>query len=73
MAVEAPAVLLGEVFGGDDHDRDRPSGFLLAPCLDQLKPVHLRHHEIEQDHHRPACRDTLQGHSPILGLTHVHA
>src|SRR5215471_12561661 len=46
--VEAPVVLLGELFGGNHDDRN-PLPLSPSPeVLDELESIHLGHHQVEQ-------------------------
>src|SRR5258708_4678481 len=73
-AIEPSAVRFAQV-GGRRHHDDRN----IAECritlehLEEFEPVHLRHHEIEQDQIRSAFPKSLESLSTILGFNDAPA
>ena len=66
-----PRAIFGvEIPRGDDDDRDVPPGRLLLQGCDDRKAVHLRHHQIEQDHVRLALLYTVERLATVLCLAH---
>src|SRR5262245_43084584 len=65
-AVEAVAVLCGEVLGRDHHYRDllplRTSSYLVK----KFEAVHLGHHQVENDHIRQAGGKRVHGDTAIF-------
>src|SRR5947207_10748737 len=66
--IQPLAVFLIEVPRGDDDDWDVLPASLLLQGSDHRKAVHLRHHQIEQDHVRLVLLDTFQRLATVLCL-----
>src|SRR5262245_2597260 len=58
-AIEAVAVLIGQVLGGDDYYWDFLAVGPSAQRVHELEPIHPWHHQVENDHIRP--RGSEQG------------
>src|ERR1700737_1308409 len=68
LAVEPREILGGQCLGGDYDDRDAlPAGFG-AHLRDELEPVHLGHHQIEQNCVGKSLVQTLETNPTILCL-----
>src|SRR5262245_53100375 len=67
-AVEAGAIVLGEVLGGYDEHRNVAAVRAAAELGQELEAVHLGHHQIEHDDVRRGRGETLEPDAPILGL-----
>ena len=48
-AIKPVAVIIRQVLGGNDHYRDVLPVGPFAKFVEELKPIHLRHHQIEND------------------------
>src|SRR6266567_4757840 len=55
-AIKPSAVRFAQVGGRHHDDRNIAEGRVTAEHLEEFEPVHLRHHEIEQDQTRSAFR-----------------
>src|SRR5262249_52346005 len=67
-AVESVAILLGQVFCGDDHDRDVLPVGASAQLVHELEPIHCRHHQVENDYVRPPGGERIDGYLAVLRL-----
>src|SRR5262245_53570087 len=70
-AVESVAILLGQVFCGDDHDRDVLPVGASAQLVHELEPIHRRHHQVENNHVGPPGGERVDGYPAVLRLGHL--
>ena len=49
ITAQAQPIVEGELLRGHHHHRDLTPGFLRAQGVDKGEPVHLGHHQVEQD------------------------
>ena len=70
-SIEAITVVLRQILCSDDHDRNALPIRPTAQLVEELKPVHLWHHQIEDDHVGPRGGDRLDRNLAILGLGYL--
>ena len=63
-------IFRGEIERGDDDDRDVPPRGIRLQCRDDPEPVHLGHHQIEQQDIRQSLLESIQSQPPVGGLAH---
>src|SRR5262245_7305231 len=66
-------LLRGHVLGGQYDDGQAPPIVRGAQLRSEGEPVHLRHHEVEEDEGRAPPRHRLQAEAPVLGLLDLPA
>src|SRR5262249_2691677 len=72
-AIKAVTILVRQIFGGYDHDGNVLPIFSGAPLVKEFEPVHLRHHQVENDHVRPRCAERFDRNLAIFRLAHLPA
>src|SRR5262249_44816553 len=65
-----PAVRVREIFGGYDHNGDVAPFGLATHLLQELETVHLRHHQVEDNHIRSRFTQFRQRVAPVDRLRH---
>lgn len=73
MTVEALTVLGCQVFCGQYHYRNFTPFFISLQCCDDLKAVHLGHHEVEQDEVGLILGEPIEGNKTIVGGNNLPA
>ena len=70
-ALMTPALIfLGQLAGGDHDDRDIAAALALTQRVHEFEPVHLRHHQVQEDQRRPGLGDAFERHPPVLRQGH---
>src|SRR6266404_9682958 len=72
-AIKPAAVRCAQVGRRHHDDRNVAEGRITSERLEEFEPVHLRHHEIEQDQTRPAFPKSLESLSTVLGFNDAPA
>jgi hypothetical protein len=72
-AVKPAAVRFAQVGGRHPDDRNIAECHITSEQFEEFKPVHLRHHEIEQDQIWSAFLKSLESFSTVLGFNDAPA
>jgi REP-associated tyrosine transposase len=68
LPVQEAAVLLREILGRQDHDRNRPPLFVSAQLGHELEAVQFGHHQVEQDQVGTLLLDAVSPSLAVLDL-----
>src|SRR5262245_47215120 len=69
--IQAVAIRVGKILGRNYDDRHRPPSLVFADFLEKRKPVHYRHHQIEENHAGGLLAQALQCFLPVGSSAHI--